>query len=97
MSAFIVFHSTIKDVEKFQVYARSVGATLRPFEGEVIQRGIVADVLAGDHSHQAIGILRFKSLVKAHRWYQSADYQALIPNRDDAANLTVISYEEPSA
>jgi uncharacterized protein (DUF1330 family) len=97
MSAFRVFHSTVKDPEKFQAYAQSVGPTLAPFEGTVVQKGKNAGVLEGAHRHEAVGILKFPDLDKAVGWYRSADYQALVPNRNAAAELTVISYEEPVA
>lgn len=96
MSAFLIFHSTVKDPERFQTYAQSVGPTLTPFDGAVVKKGKTAGVLEGAHSHQAVGILKFPDLDKAIGWYDSADYQALIPNRNEAAELTVISYEEPT-
>jgi len=29
-------------------------------------------------------------------WYRSPDYQALIPLRDAAADMTLVTYEEPA-
>ena len=56
-----------------------------------MRKGKTARVLEGEHSHQAVGILRFPDLDRAIGWYGSDEYQALIPNRNLAANLTVIS------
>jgi len=96
MSAFLIFHSTVKDAEKFQGYAQAVPATLKPFHGELLARGKSAKVLSGVHNHPTVGILKFTDLNRAHGWYESEAYQALIPNRNEAADMTIISYEEPA-
>lgn len=97
MSAFMIFHSVVKDPEKFQVYARSVPATLNAFGGALLAKGKSAKVLSGSHEFPNVGILRFANLNEAHGWYESKAYQALIPNRNEAAEMTIISYEEPAA
>ena len=95
MGAFMIFHSTVKDAEAFQVYAQSVAPTLAPFGGEVVMRGKVAGVRAGEHAHQAVGVLRFPDRRAANAWYDSEAYQALIANRDRGAAMTAIVYDEP--
>lgn len=95
MNAFLIFHSTVKDPEKFQIYAQSVSTTLATYNGLVVQKGKVAGVLEGEHEHRAVGILKFPDLDTALGWYNSPDYQSLIANRNAAANMTIISYEEP--
>lgn len=97
MSAFVIFHSTIKDPKKFQSYASAAGATLARYGGEVALKGNAIDVLQGLHPHQSVGVLRFPDLDKAARWYGSSDYQALIPVRNAAAEMTIVSYEEPDS
>ena len=97
MSAFLIFHSTVRDAEKFQAYARSVPATLPPFDGSLLTKGKSARVLSGKHDHPTVGILKFSNLDKAHGWYESEAYQTLISNRDEAADMTIISYEEPDS
>jgi uncharacterized protein (DUF1330 family) len=95
MSAFLIFHSTVRDPEKFQIYVSSVPATLKPFGGSLLTRGKSAKVLSGQHKHPTVGILKFSDLNQAHGWYESEAYQALISNRDAAAEMTIVSYEEP--
>lgn len=97
MSAFIVFHSTVTDQTMFADYARAVPATLAPFGGTLLAKGKMEKVLAGEHRHMNVGIIRFPTLDKAYEWYASEAYQALIPTRDAAAEMTVIGYQEPSA
>jgi uncharacterized protein (DUF1330 family) len=97
MSAFMIFHVTVNDPEKFQVYGQSVGPTLPPFGGSVAKRGKMVNVMAGSHDRKNVAILTFPDHASAEGWYNSPAYQALIPNRDEAADMTSICYEEPRA
>ena len=94
MSAFVVFHGNINDPDKFGVYAKGVPPTLQPFNGELSLRGKVGRVLAGNHDQKIVALLKFPDLENVHAWYESDAYQALIPLRDEAADVTVISYDE---
>lgn len=95
MSAFIIFHSTIKDPADFSTYASAVADTLKPYDGTVIKKGKTDKVLTGEHRFQNVGIISFPSLENAHDWYHSTPYQTLIPIRDSAADMTAICYSEP--
>ena len=97
MTAFMIFHSTITNQENFVKYASSVPATLEPFNGYVLAKGKAQKVFSGDNRHATVGILKFPSLQEAHDWYESDAYQSLIPVRDSAVDMTVISYEEPTS
>jgi len=97
MSAFIIFHSTVSNPEAFASYASSVPATLSHFDGTLLTKGKVERILSGEHEHSNVGIIQFPNLDKAHEWYASKAYQALIPVRDAAATVTAISYQEPAA
>ena len=90
----MIFHSNIKDPKKFQGYAQSVPITLKPFGGELMTKGKTMKVLSGSHDHQNVGILKFPDSAKAKGWYESQEYQDLILNREEAADMTIISYEE---
>lgn len=96
MTAFIIFHSSVTNPEKFADYAKAIPDTLKPFKGSVLTRGKTEKILTGEHHHSAIGILQFPALETAHAWYNSAAYQRLIPTRDAAATVTVVSYSEPA-
>ncbi len=91
----MVFHSAVKDREKFQEYAKAVPPTLKPFGGVLMAKGKTLKVLAGHHKYPNIGILKFPDREKAREWYESEAYQKLIPTRELAADMSVVSYEEP--
>jgi len=55
-----------------------------------------AATLAGNAEHQAVGIVRFPDQAALKAWYDSEGYRALIPLRDEAAEMTLVAYSEPS-
>lgn len=96
MSAFIVFNVSIKDPEIFQSYASNVGPTLEPFGGEIALRGKALEVLAGEHEPENVGIIKFPDRDSALGWYNSPAYRELIAERERAAEMIVICYEQPT-
>ena len=97
MAAFLIAHVTVKDQDKLNTYVGSVGATLAPFGGELQKRGALIEVLAGEHDHKLVAILKFPDKDAIKGWFESDAYQALIPNRLEAADMTLIAYNEPPA
>ena len=80
----------VKDPAKLKVYVSQVGATMAPHGGKMMARGKVAKQLSGEVKHQLEAIFEFPSANAADAWYESDAYQALIPNRDEAAYVTIV-------
>jgi uncharacterized protein (DUF1330 family) len=59
-------------------------------------RGETNRVLAGQHSHTDTVVIRFPDQAAVEGWYQSSAYQALIPLRQQAADLDLISFNAPN-
>lgn len=95
MAAFFIATLSIKNPEKFQEYAQKVPATLASFGGEFLTKGKVGEALSGSADHQAAAIVKFPDLQSVSDWYKSDAYQAIIPVRDEGADVTLISYEVP--
>jgi uncharacterized protein (DUF1330 family) len=93
MSAYVIGHITVKNLQKWQSYRERVPATLAAWGGEVVLRGRRVAVLSGDHAHQDTVVIRFPDTNAASGWYRSAGYQALIPLREEAAEMVLICYE----
>lgn len=91
--AYVIGHINVKDPEKWALYREQVPATLAPWGAELVFRGNRAAILAGEDSHSAVVVIRFPDSVAINGWYQSAAYQALIPLRQQAAELVLLSYE----
>ncbi|MCW2512009.1 MAG: hypothetical protein JWR11_1051 [Mycobacterium sp.] len=61
-------------------YMREIDDTLRPFGGEFLVHGGDLDVREG-HWDGALVVIRFPDRDGAARWYESADYQRILPLR----------------
>jgi uncharacterized protein (DUF1330 family) len=96
MAAFFVANVTIKNPDKFQEYAQKSGATFAPYGGETVLRGKLNGTLAGTANHQAVGIVKFPSAEALASWFNSPQYQAIIPLRDEAAEMTITTYSVPA-
>jgi uncharacterized protein (DUF1330 family) len=92
--AYVVGHITVKDSAKWDEYRRQVPDTLAPWGAELVFRGQTAQVLAGEHAHTDIVVIRFPDRAAADGWHASAAYQALVPLRRQAAEVVLLSYDE---
>jgi uncharacterized protein (DUF1330 family) len=89
---YVVGQMTVKNPEKWAQYRSQVLATLQPFGGELVFRGHQAQVFSGHNTHPDIVVICFPSLADAQGWHASAAYQALIPLRQEAADVVLVTY-----
>ncbi|HEX9194501.1 MAG TPA: DUF1330 domain-containing protein [Azonexus sp.] len=94
MNACVIGHITVRDQEKWAQYRAQVPATLVPWGAELLFRGRVDSVLAGNHPHTDTVVIRFPDRAAVTAWYRSPAYQALIPLREQAAELVLISFTD---
>ena len=93
MAAYLIGHITVKNQDKWKLYVAGVQKSLVPFEAEVIFRGKRAAVLTGEHPYQNTVVIKFPDQPTLQQWYQSESYQSLIPVREQAADVVIISYD----
>lgn len=91
--AYVVGHISVKDPDKWAEYRSRVPATLAPWEAELVCRGRLTAVLAGEHPHADLVVIRFPDHQAAEGWFASPAYQALIPLREQAAEMVLLRYE----
>lgn len=91
--AYLIGHLTVKDAAKWAEYRSRVPATLAPWGAELVLRGKRVATLAGEHSHTDVVVIRFPTQEAIDGWHSSSAYQALIPLRQQAADLVLLSYE----
>ncbi|VAX08393.1 hypothetical protein MNBD_GAMMA25-552 [hydrothermal vent metagenome] len=96
MTTFFVATATIKDLQKFQEYAQKAGETLAPHQGELVLRGKKDNVLVGRADHQTVGIIKFPGQDALRAWFNSDAYQAIVPLREEAADMTIVTYSVPA-
>jgi uncharacterized protein (DUF1330 family) len=92
-TAYVVGHLTVKNAEKWAEYRNQVPATLEPWGAELVLRGKRVAILTGEHQHTDIVVIRFPDQEAVNSWYSSPAYQALIPLRQQAADVDLLSYE----
>lgn len=92
-AAYVIGHITIKDPAKWAEYRSQVPATLAPWNAELVFRGKRVGVLAGEHPHTDTVVIRFPDMAAVNGWFTSQAYQALIPLREQAADVVLIAYE----
>ena len=93
MAAYLVGHITVKDDELWQEYMAGVAESVAPFDAEVVFRGQLVRVLAGQHEHDLVVVIKFPDQSTLDNWYGSEKYQSLIPLRDKAANVVITTYK----
>lgn len=92
-NVYIIGHITVRDTEKWDDYRNAVPATLEPWGAELVFRGKLASILAGEHAHTDTVVIRFPDMKAVNGWYTSPAYQALIPLRKTAADVDLLSYD----
>ena len=96
MPAYLTGHIKIRDVQKWHEYLAQVDATITAYGGEILLRGLQAEVLANpnnfDEDFERLVVLRFADMAALDRWYASNEYAQLKPIRAAAADVTVVTY-----
>ncbi len=92
-NAYVVGHISIKDPEKWDAYRRQVPDTLLPWHAELVFRGKKDADLSGDSPYSDIVVIRFPDIAAVGNWFSSPAYQALIPLRQQAAEVVLTSYQ----
>jgi len=94
MSAFFVATATIKNPEKVQEYAKKASETFATYGGEFVVRGKFNSILVGSANHHAVAVVKFPSMDALNAWYNSPEYQAIVPLRIEAADMQIITYSD---
>ena len=92
-SAYLIGHITVKDAGKWAEYRGRITATLVPWGAELVCRGKRLCTLNGEHTHNDSVVIRFPDADAVTNWFHSPAYQALIPLREQAAEMVLVSYE----
>jgi uncharacterized protein (DUF1330 family) len=80
MSAYIIVGFTPKNTEQLQEYGASAAPTVANYQGEFLVKGPTQD-LQGKYRFKNQVIIAFPTRELAESWYNSPEYQAIIPLR----------------
>jgi uncharacterized protein (DUF1330 family) len=91
MPAHLLALARIKDPKKYQKYTAQARSLIAAAGGEPIAGGPVAETLVGSSDASAVAVIRFADSQALEDWYRSDAYQALVPLRDAAADVTLLT------
>jgi uncharacterized protein (DUF1330 family) len=89
----LVVDITVKDPGQFEAYGAKAGPILTGHKATLLFRATNPTAFAGTQSHKALIGFRFPSKAAIKDFYNSPDYQALIPLRTAAADVVFTAYE----
>ncbi len=93
MPAYVVGNIRVKNEDKWAEYRSKVPETLSPWGAELLFRGRLGTVMSGEPPYPDIVVIRFPDLNSIDGWHNSPAYQAIIPIREQAADMVLVSYE----
>jgi uncharacterized protein (DUF1330 family) len=95
MSAYFVVQATVKDPEKLAAYSQEALPLISAHQGELFLRAPVLEIMGGESDFERVIILEFPDADVARNWYNCEEYQALIPLREEGANMLFTLVEAP--
>jgi uncharacterized protein (DUF1330 family) len=82
MPAYVV-ELEITNMDGMAEYRAAVPATLAQYGGRFLTRGGATELVEGGPEPKRIVILEFADAAAAKRWYNSPEYQRILPGRLD--------------
>ena len=93
MKGYVVANVDVKDWDADEAYRSRTAEVIAQYGGRFLVRGGKVEVIEGDPGIARLIILEFPSVEAAHRFYDSPDYQAILPDRLNNANSTLVVVE----
>ena len=90
---FVVEIVEVTDPEKMDAYRARAPATVAHYGGRPLVRRGRPEVVEGDWRPNWLTILEFPTLADLQRWYDSEEYQEILPMRTGASRANAVSVE----
>ena len=81
MPAYFVAEVEVTNPTGYEPYRAAVPATIAQYGGRYLARGAATELLEGGPEPKRIVILEFSDTAAAKRWYNSPEYQKILPIR----------------
>jgi uncharacterized protein (DUF1330 family) len=81
MPAYFVVELDASNMEGMAAYRAAVPATLAQYGGRFLVRGGATELVEGGPAPKRIVILEFADAAAIKRWYNSPEYQKILPDR----------------
>ena len=81
MPAYFVAELDVTNPAEYEPYRAAVPATIAQYGGRYLTRGGAAELIEGGPEPKRIVILEFADAAALKRWYNSPEYQKILPGR----------------
>jgi uncharacterized protein (DUF1330 family) len=81
MPAYFVAEVEVTNPGPYEAYRAGVPATLAQYGGRFVVRGGATELVEGGPEAKRIVIIEFADAASARRWYNSPEYQQIVPIR----------------
>ena len=93
MKGYVVANVNIENWSAYEAYRSRTAEVIAQYGGRFLVRGGEVEVIEGDPGISRLIILEFPSVADAHRFYESPEYQAILPDRLNNATATLFVVE----
>jgi uncharacterized protein (DUF1330 family) len=93
MAAYLILDIHVSDPEEYAAYRERAPATLEAYGGRYLVRGGPHEVVEGEWNPERVVVVEFPSVERAHEWYESPEYRAIVDMRKRAAPSQVVLVE----
>jgi uncharacterized protein (DUF1330 family) len=93
MPAYFVAEIEITNQAGLEPHRAAVGATLTQYGGRFLTRGGATELIEGGPEPKRVVILEFADTAAVKRWYNSPEYQKILPTRLDNSTGRVFIVE----
>ncbi len=90
MSVYVIAQGKIENRELLDQYGAKVGSTIKSHQGRVVAYDEEPEVVEGSIDHPRTVILEFPSMTAFYAWYNSPEYQEILPLRLKSTPGTLI-------
>lgn len=93
MAAYLVGQLKITDPKMYERYREAVTPLVDRFGGRFLVRGGALEVLEGDWPLTRLVVIEFQSSAAARHFYESSEYQKILPLRNEASRGSIAIVE----
>ena len=93
MAVYVLAQMKVHDIEMYRDYATKVPASFAAHGGKFLTATDTAEVLEGTQPYPRTILGEFESKEAALAWYESEEYQAILPLRTDSTTGTLFIVE----
>lgn len=90
MPAYMISDSTVHNQALMDDYAKKAGPTVKAHGGKVRAAGVAIEHKEGPWNPKRLVVIEFPTMAAARVWYDSPEYQAILPMRLKASSGSLL-------